>query len=302
MNILQILGVQIGTSFDEKIIASLGSILCISAVFFVTDWLTNFQFALALLPSMGASAVLLMAVPHGILSQPWPLVGGHVLPAACGVICAQLIDNIYLSSGVSVGFAIFVMHLFRCIHPPGGATALVAVIGGESVHDMGFYFLIVPTLLNCIIILGVALVINNLFQWRRYPSSLMKYDSSMYSPETAKISVSHLEQALGTLDEVVDVAPEQLKYIIDKADEFMRQESMAVRIQIKSGGLYTNGAPGQQWSVRRVIDISSHTNPAKRVVIYKTVDGADKGKSGSVLLFEFTDWAKGVMQPVKSRK
>jgi len=302
LNILQILGVQIGTSFDEKIIASLGSILCISAVFFVTDWLTNFQFALALLPSMGASAVLLMAVPHGILSQPWPLVGGHVLPAACGVICALLIDNIYLSAGVAVGFAIFVMHLFRCIHPPGGATALVAVIGGEPIHDMGFYFLIVPTLLNCVIILGVALVINNLFQWRRYPSSLMKYDSSMYSPETAKISVSHLEQALGTLDEVVDVAPEQLKYILDKADEFMRQESMVVRIQIKPGGLYTNGAPGQQWSVRRVIDISSHTNPAKRIVIYKTVDGANKGKSGSVLLYEFTDWAKGVMQPVKSRR
>ena len=297
MSYLQSLGVQARTSTDEKIIASFGAVLAICAVFYLTDRLTNFEVAMALLPSMGASAVLLMAVPHGILSQPWPLFGGQLLSALCGILCAMFVDNLYIAAGCAVGAAILVMHLFRCIHPPGGATALTAVIGGQHVTDLGFYFLLVPTALNCLVILAFALIFNNLFHWRRYPSSLMKYDNSMYSPETARISVSHLEQALQTLDEVVDVAPEQLKYIIDKADEFMRAESRA-KFAIVPGGLYTNGATDQQWSVRRVLDISWNSNPAKRMVIYKTVDGAGKGKNGKALLYEFADWAREVMRPI----
>ena len=75
----QFLGIQARSSLDEKIVASIGAVLSISAVFFITDWLTNYTLAMTLLPSMGASAVLLLAVPHGTLSQPWPLFGGNVL-------------------------------------------------------------------------------------------------------------------------------------------------------------------------------------------------------------------------------
>lgn len=298
MGLQQFIGIQARSSVDEKIIASIGAILSICAVFFVSDWLTNGTLAMTLLPSMGASAVLLLAVPHGTLSQPWPLFGGHVLSAGAGVVCALTINNIYLAAGCSVGLAILTMHVLRCIHPPGGATALVAVVGGDAIHNLGFSFLLFPTLINCIIIFSFSIIFNNLFHWRRYPSSLMKYDKSMYSPETSKIHVRHIQLAMESLDEVIDIAPEQIKYIIDKADELMLSESQA-DFNIVIGGLYTNGAAGQAWSVRRVIDISNHSNPAKKMIMYKTVDGAGKGKNGSGLLYEFKDWAKEVMKPVK---
>ena len=297
VSIFQVAGVQARSSLDEKIISCLGAIMGISGVFYLTAWLTEFSFAMTLLPSMGATAVLVMAVPHGTLSQPWPVLGGHLISALLGVLCAQYLGNMYLAAGCAVGLAILAMHVLRCIHPPGGATALIPIIGGDYARNLGFDFLLLPTLVNCIFIILFALIFNNLFHWRRYPSSLMKYDNSMYSPETSRISVDHLQRAIETLDEIIDIEAKQIKYIVDKADEIMRAESQPA-FKIAIGGLYTNGRSGQAWSVRRVIDISTHSNPAKKSVIYKTVDGANKGNSGSIGLHEFTDWAKEVMRPV----
>ena len=82
--------------------------------------------------SMGASAVLLFAVPHGPLSQPWALIGGHMVSAFIGVSCATLVPDTITAAALAVGLAIGAMHLLRCIHPPGGATALAAVVSGPS--------------------------------------------------------------------------------------------------------------------------------------------------------------------------
>ncbi|MBN50571.1 MAG: HPP family protein [Spongiibacteraceae bacterium] len=300
MGLRQFMGFQARSSLDEKVISGLGAFLGILSVFIFTDWATDFELAISLLPSMGASAVLVLAVPHGTLSQPWPLLGGNLISALVGVTCASYIDNMYLAAGTAVGLSIMAMHLLRCIHPPGGATALIAVVGGEAIRDLGFSYIVLPTLANCLVIFTIAMAFNNLFPWRRYPSSLMRYDNSMYSPETSRIKVSHLQLAMETLDEVIDIAPEQVKYIVDKADEIMRSEN-APAFKIVAGGYYTNGAPGQAWAVRQVIDISNHPNPSKKRVIYRTVDGAQKGSSATVLLFEFSDWAREVMTPAATK-
>ena len=298
MNIRQLVGVQARSSYTEKLISGLGAFLGIFSVFLVTDWLTNFETAIALLPSMGASAVLVMAVPHGMLSQPWPVVAGNTVSAAIGVAVSLLVDNSYVAAGLAVGLAIAAMHLLRCIHPPGGATALVPVLAGESVQ--GFGFVLIPTLANCLVILLIAVVFNNIFHWRRYPASLMKYDHSMYHPETYNISVSHIERAMETLDELIDIAPEQIKYIVDRADEIMLQDHDP-GFKIRVGHYYTNGAPGRQWSVRQVIDISNHPGAADKRVIYRTVDGNQKGESGTVRLYEFKNWAKEPMLPASEK-
>jgi CBS domain-containing membrane protein len=94
--------------------------------------------AALIVASMGASAVLLFAVPHAPLSQPWPLIGGHVVSALVGVICAKVILNAPLAAALAVSLAIGSMHYFRCIHPPGGVTALTAVIGGASVDSLDY--------------------------------------------------------------------------------------------------------------------------------------------------------------------
>ena len=88
--------------------------------------------------SMGASAVLLFAVPHSSLGQLWNVIGGHLISAAIGVACYQWLPSNGIAAGASVGLAIGAMYYTRCIHPPGGATALVAIIDGQNIHALGY--------------------------------------------------------------------------------------------------------------------------------------------------------------------
>jgi len=89
-----------------------------------------------IVPSMGASAVLLFAVPHSALGHLWNVIGGHLISSAIGVACYQRLPSNGIAAGASVGLAIGAMYYTRCIHPPGGATALAAVIGGQNIHAL----------------------------------------------------------------------------------------------------------------------------------------------------------------------
>ena len=91
-----------------------------------------------IVPSVGTSAVLLFAVPHSALGQLWNVIGGHLISAAIGVACYQWLPSNGIAAGASVGLAIGAMYYTRCIHPPGGATALAAVIGGQNIHALGY--------------------------------------------------------------------------------------------------------------------------------------------------------------------
>lgn len=123
--------------------------------------------------SIAATSVLVFSVPHGALSQPWPVVVGQTSSAFVGVLCWKFLgSNLLIAAAFSVSLSICVMSYFRCIHPPGGATALGAVLGGDSIHDLGFSYIFIPTLLNCLIILIAAIILNYPFRWRRYPSHL----------------------------------------------------------------------------------------------------------------------------------
>ena len=112
-----------------------------------------------ILASTGASAMLIFAIPHSPVSQPWPLVGGHIISAFIGISAYYLIANPILASSVAIGIAMLAMHHARCMHPPGGATAVTAVIGGATVHEMGYYFVIVPVFFNSIILLSIAMAV-----------------------------------------------------------------------------------------------------------------------------------------------
>jgi CBS-domain-containing membrane protein len=120
--------------------------------------------------SFGASAVLVYGAIRSPLAQPRNLIGGHVLSAIIGVASFKLLGNqLWLASAVSVATAIFVMHATKTLHPPGGATALIAVIGGQKIHDLGFLYALVPAGAGAVIMLIVALLINNIPKNRRYP-------------------------------------------------------------------------------------------------------------------------------------
>ena len=125
--------------------------------------------ALLILGSFGASAVLIYGVILSPLAQPRNLVGGHVLSAVIGVALFQISGDNFVSAGLAVALAIVAMTLTDTIHPPGGATALIAVIGGDAVHELGFLYVLMPTGLGALLLLGVALIVNNLPKTRRYP-------------------------------------------------------------------------------------------------------------------------------------
>jgi CBS-domain-containing membrane protein len=158
----------------ERWISGLGGLAGLTGVVIISQAHLSQAGAVGLVASMGASAVLLFAVPHGPLSQPWPVMGGHLVSAIIGVAVGKLIADPVLAAPVAVGLAIGSMHYLRCIHPPGGATALSAVVGGASVHQLGFHYVIEPVFYNALVILMVALLFNYPFAWRRYPLVLAK--------------------------------------------------------------------------------------------------------------------------------
>jgi CBS-domain-containing membrane protein len=120
--------------------------------------------------SFGASAVLIYGAIRSPLAQPRNLLGGHILSAIIGVTAFQWLGGQpWLAAAVAVSISIALMHLTGTLHPPGGATALIAVIGGESVHNLGYLYVVIPTALGAGVMLIVALLINNISKSRKYP-------------------------------------------------------------------------------------------------------------------------------------
>ena len=155
-------------SLREKIISAIGAFLAI----FLTAFLSKSFGAKAaplLIASMGASSVLLFAAPHSPMAQPWPFVGGHLISALIGVTCFLYIPDPFAAAAAAVAFAIFVMHLTNSLHPPGGATALAMVIGGVEMHRLGYGAVLDPVGLNVVVLMVIALIVNNLSPGRRYP-------------------------------------------------------------------------------------------------------------------------------------
>jgi CBS domain-containing membrane protein len=255
------LGIQSSTTNAEKIVSSAGAIIGIALMFLISAWVTDYQGAMAILPSMGAAAVLLFAVPHGPLSQPWALLGGNILSAIAGVSCALVFDNPYIAGGVAVGSAIGLMHIARCIHPPGGATALAAVIGGPGIHALGYGYVLVPTLLNCMVLVLIAVAFNYAFPWRRYPLGLMRYTHTGLQKNDSQVpQLRHIEQAIEELEVLMDVSAEQIAMIMERAQALLSNERIS-HLAIEPGAFYTNAKAGLAWSVRQVIDVSPHTDP-----------------------------------------
>ena len=157
-------------SNSEVIWSWLGGFIGILAVAWVNHLWFEGQDLTMLIGSFGASAVLAYGAVRSPLAQPRNLVVGHVVSAVIGVTAWKLLHaDPWLASAVAVATAIAVMHLTRTLHPPGGATALIAVIGSDQIHAVGYTYVLVPATLGPVIMLMVALIINNLSSTRRYP-------------------------------------------------------------------------------------------------------------------------------------
>lgn len=211
-SLLSFLGLELNAvSPKEKAVSMLGGVLSICLLVWIARHSVGADGAVYVIASMGASAVLLFAVPHGQLSQPWPVLAGHGLSAAIGVACARHLGHGWVAAGCAVGLAIGVMHQLKCIHPPGGATALTAVLGGDAVYRLGFQFIWWPVLANALIMVGLAFVLNWPFAWRRYPAVLAHGRRPLKrDPLGRENTHADLIKALQSLDSFVDVTEADL--------------------------------------------------------------------------------------------
>lgn len=203
-------------SWKEKVVSVVGGMVAILAVIGISRDLVGGSGANVLIGSMGASAVLLLAVPHGALSQPWPALAGHLVSATIGVTAAEVFGPTAFAGALAVGLSIGAMHQFRFIHPPGGATALAAVLGGPAVRDLGYSFVWRPVMLNALTIVVIAVLFNALFPWRRYPAQLVRrrrVDAATPAPAPGP-SHDAVVAALRQLDSFVDITEDDLVRLV----------------------------------------------------------------------------------------
>jgi|UniRef100_A0A7V6A177 CBS-domain-containing membrane protein len=148
----------------------LGSFLGIAVVAWLNDGFLEKTDLVLIIGSFGASAVLIYGAIKSPLAQPRHLIGGHIISAIIGVTAWKLLFfQPWLAAALAVSVAIAVMHLTKTLHPPGGATALIAVIGGPKIHHLGYLYVLMPVAAGAFIMLVVALAVNNLAPSRRYP-------------------------------------------------------------------------------------------------------------------------------------
>ncbi len=159
-----------GVGIIEIVWSWVGAFIGIAAVALVQAHIFEGTDLMLMIGSFGASAVLVYGAIKSPLAQPRNLVGGHFLSALVGVAAFKIFQGQpALAAAAAVATAIAVMLATKTLHPPGGATALIAVIGGEKVHTLGFLYAVVPAAAGAAILLIVALLFNNILKNRRYP-------------------------------------------------------------------------------------------------------------------------------------
>jgi CBS-domain-containing membrane protein len=147
-----------------------GAVLGIALVGYLDSLLVQSTEAVLLIGSFGASAVLLFGAPRSPLAQPRNVIGGHMISALVGVsMRLTLPDPAWACAALTVATAIALMHATGTLHPPGGATALIAAAGGGKIAALGYLFVLIPAGIGAAVLVAVALVVNNLAKARKYP-------------------------------------------------------------------------------------------------------------------------------------
>jgi CBS domain-containing membrane protein len=205
----------------ERVFGCVGALLGLSA----TEWIGHVALGESnpwFVAPMGASAVLLFAVPSSPLAQPWSILGGNLVSALIGITCAQWLGHSGLSGALAVAVSIGVMFQLRCLHPPGGAVALTTVLGGPAVHAMGYQFALWPVAVNSLCMLLVALAFNNVSQ-RRYPhrpqTQPQTHGTADPPPsERAGITRADFDAVLKAHGEQLDISSEDLEELLQAVE------------------------------------------------------------------------------------
>ena len=278
----------------ERLLCGIGA-LCGLAISSLISWYVLDGINAWYIAPMGASSVLLFAVPNSPLAQPWNVVVGNTLAGIIGVACTQYLPDLTSAFSVAVGFAIFMMMTTDSLHPPSGAVAITAVLGGEAVHRLGFHFVLYPVLLNSILLLLFAVFFNRLIG-RHYPITAHVNERSKDPTPTQKVSIQpkDIEYALEQHTELLDISQYDLEKIILEAQEHAseRLNSYFVCQDIMSRDVI---------KLHEDDDIHQALEKFKEVNLMSLpVVNAEEKLVGTLALYEVVEWFKGAADPRNS--
>lgn len=220
-----------GASLRDRVIASFGALAGIG----IAGWICATLFPVSmpwLIAPIGASAVLLFAVPASPLAQPWSIVGGNFLSAVFGVVVAQAVSEPALAAALAVSTAILVMSLLRCLHPPGGAAALSAVLGWQGFAGHAADYL-VPVLLNSLILVAIGMFFHR-FSGHSYPHRARPVDGKTVTPEPVGLLMDDIDGALADLGETFDISREDLALLLTRAE--VHAAARLAKVQLAAAG------------------------------------------------------------------
>ena len=203
----------------DRFLCGIGALLGLLISSFVS-WYALGDFNAWYIAPMGASSVLLFAVPASPLAQPWNMVVGNIIAGIIGVTCALFISNLTIAFSIAVALSIFLMMTTDSLHPPSGAVAITAVLGGTTVHELGYAFIFYPVLLNSILLLIVAVIFNRLLG-KQYPQIAQLNTRSKDPTPTQKVTIQpqDIQDVLEHQTELLDISEYDLQKIILEAQE-----------------------------------------------------------------------------------
>ncbi len=294
------LGIEVSpVGHIERLVSLIGGFIAIYSLIAIERTFIGETGAALLIASMGASAVLLFAVPHGALSQPWAVIVGHTVSAVIGVTAARIKPDQTTASAAAVGLSIGAMHYLRAIHPPGGATALTAVVAGPDIQALGYGFVLAPVLINATIMVGLAVAINAAFSWRRYPAWFGKEKrlAAATGSDAERITHADFVSALRRMGTFIDIDEEDFLRLEALSREAANARGLTADA-IRLGAYYSNDGTGPDWCIRRIID--ENRGKDGDIVIWKTVAGKDRNTTGLSSREEFAKWAAYEVAPSES--
>lgn len=280
--------------FKERLLSGFGA-LCGLAISSLISWYVLGGMNVWYIAPMGASSVLLFAIPSSPLAQPWNVVVGNTLAGMIGVACSQFLPDLTSAFSVAVGLAIFIMMTTDSLHPPSGAVAITAVLGGEAVHRLGFHFVLYPVLLNSVLLLLFAVFFNRLIG-RHYPITAHVNERSKDPTPTQKVSIQpkDIEYALEQHTELLDISQYDLEKIILEAQEHASE-------RLNSHFICRDIMSQDVIKLHEDDDIHQALEKFKQVNLMSLpVVNMEEKLVGTLALYEVVEWFKGAADPRNS--
>lgn len=245
-----------GATVRERAWACVGTLLAVAATAMIG--VNGIGFGLdpampVMMAPVGASAVLMFSVPASPLAQPWSIIGGNTVSAAVGVAVASVVDDVALAAGLACALAIAAMSLARCLHPPGGAVAVTAVIGGPAVAAAGYLFVLMPVALDALVVVIIGLVFHRL-SGRTYPNRPPPPVNPVGTADPPPLHrtgfrAEDVDAALAAMGQTFDIAPADIERVMREVE---RQALLRTQADLTCGELMS----------RDIITIAPETDAA----------------------------------------